>query len=647
MVAGLAFAAMVTPLEIVEAATMSGLAASTDGSLLAYRVERPSVGKNRAHMEWFVVNLGGGAPRRIGAGGEAQYNFAGALAPGTAAWAPNQARLYWIASIDGVQAIWQGMAGKAQLFASDAADIRDFQVSRDGFSLRYRVGAPRSAITAAEQDAYDNGVVVDATVDMTQPVAGGLMLNGRRVMQRLPGPWFERDRLLWKWPIETRTISAGIKSAGQADYDPWPERGKITASSQAFGQASVVAQGGIHKVTIERPDGTIITCTSPLCAEAPIGAIRWRPGHDELILFQRTPDQHSRIVRWRPGSPDKPAIFESAGIVDGGNQDSPACALTEIALACVEASAASPPRLVRITLDDWKVVPLDDPNRGLRSRIAISAVPLNWQDERGHRFSGQLLRSTRSAGPSPLVINYYLCDGFLKGGVGDEIPMIPLAEAGIAVLCITQSPDGPDDDPMGDYEIARSGIETIIARLSDQGLVDSRQVGMGGLSFGSEVTLWMLRHSRAIKAATLSSGHIEPAYYWMNALPGRGVPDMLKKYWKLGDPDSDPEGWNRISAARNIGPINQPLLMQLPEMEARYMMEFYARLLRAGHPAELIVYADEPHIKIQPRHKLAVYNRNLDWYRFWLKGEQDTDPAKTDQYRRWNLLARRPLSAEN
>lgn len=103
MVAGLAFAAMVTPLEIVEAATMSGLAASTDGSLLAYRVERPSVGKNRAHMEWFVVNLGGGAPRRIGAGGEAQYNFAGALAPGTAAWAPNQARLYWIASIDGVQ----------------------------------------------------------------------------------------------------------------------------------------------------------------------------------------------------------------------------------------------------------------------------------------------------------------------------------------------------------------------------------------------------------------------------------------------------------------------------------------------------------------------------------------------------------------
>jgi hypothetical protein len=30
--------------------------------------------------------------------------------------------------------------------------------------------------------------------------------------------------------------------------------------------------------------------------------------------------------------------------------------------------------------------------------------------------------------------------------------------------------------------------------------------------------------------------------------------------------------------------------------------------------------------------------RNLDWFRFWLKGEEDPDPAKAEQYARWREL---------
>jgi len=28
----------------------------------------------------------------------------------------------------------------------------------------------------------------------------------------------------------------------------------------------------------------------------------------------------------------------------------------------------------------------------------------------------------------------------------------------------------------------------------------------------------------------------------------------------------------------------------------------------------------------------------VDWYCFWLKGEEDPDPAKSEQYRRWRKL---------
>jgi hypothetical protein len=28
----------------------------------------------------------------------------------------------------------------------------------------------------------------------------------------------------------------------------------------------------------------------------------------------------------------------------------------------------------------------------------------------------------------------------------------------------------------------------------------------------------------------------------------------------------------------------------------------------------------------------------VDWFRFWLKGEEDPDPAKSEQYARWREL---------
>jgi hypothetical protein len=40
----------------------------------------------------------------------------------------------------------------------------------------------------------------------------------------------------------------------------------------------------------------------------------------------------------------------------------------------------------------------------------------------------------------------------------------------------------------------------------------------------------------------------------------------------------------------------------------------------------------------QPRHRLEIYERNLDWFRFWLKQEEDLDPTKAEQYLSWRRL---------
>lgn len=121
-------------------------------------------------------------------------------------------------------------------------------------------------------------------------------------------------------------------------------------------------------------------------------------------------------------------------------------------------------------------------------------------------------------------------------------------------------------------------------------------------------------------------------------MPDRGFADMFKQWWNAGDPDSDPERWRTLSPVFDVESIDTPLLMQLPESEVRNVIELHTKLKRAGKPAELFAFADEVHIKYQPVHKLAVYDRNLDWYRFWLKGEEDPDPAEDPQFARWREL---------
>jgi hypothetical protein len=77
--------------------------------------------------------------------------------------------------------------------------------------------------------------------------------------------------------------------------------------------------------------------------------------------------------------------------------------------------------------------------------------------------------------------------------------------------------------------------------------------------------------------------------------------------------------------------------MQMSDQEYRYSLDYMVPLIRQ-HRADLYVFPNEPHQKFQPRHKLAVYRRNLDWFRFWLLDEEDADPAKQSQYATWREM---------
>ena len=635
----------VTSRDLVEVAEISGVTVSPDGQRVAYRVSRPSSEENETRLDWYVVDARDGVPVHIGSGGLARHNGAGVVAQQAPVWDRDSRGLRFTALADGIVAIWHWREGDpAQREIVDRADIIDFAVSPDGRSLRYTVGATRAEIAAAQRQAYENGVLVDDTLDLGQAIAGGMIVGGKRVMQRFSSEWFEKKALLWDTPRRTKIVALGAArdAAGPAEAaaplgPPRVNQGRKVAGDDGS-VFELAAEDGTSLVTATRPNGVRLVCDAEACRSPGLAAIAARPGHDMLILFERAGTSREKVWLWEPGK-GEPRLL---AITDGDVRSPallPRCVAAARALACIHGAPAVPPKLVSYDYDSGAMSTLADPNAELRRRIVADVEPMAWAN--GHR--GVLLRPLSTPEPLPLVIQYSYCGGFLKGGVGDEIPILPLLEHGIAVLCMDRVRP-PKDAAMDEvYRIALTAIEQAIGDLGAAGVVDTRRVGIGGLSFGSQVAMWSIRHSDRFAAATISSGQVTPHYYWNNAVPDRGFADMFTQWWKAGDPDSDPERWHVLSPVYNIASFDTPLLMQLPESEVRNIIELHTKLKRAGKPVELFAFADEVHIKYQPAHKRAVYERNLDWYRFWLIGDEDLDPAKAEQYTRWrDLLATRP-----
>lgn len=629
--------APVTVRDIVETRDISGVSISPDAKWVAYRVGTPSVERNRVELAWYVVSSTGGPPRRVADGGEGRFDFAGVVEEDAPVWDADSRGFHFLARRDGVTGIWAWRRGALPALAvADAADIARFAASADGHELVYTVGASRGAIAAAEKEAYEGGVLVDRDLDLMQPVAGGAIVDGKRVMQRLRGPWFERARLLSDGsPVVKRQALASPAAPGAAigeDGDgapPNPRRAR--APNGATAEILHRDRGVVVRITTAT--GHASDCRRGACTSPHLRAVAWDPAGDELLMFESATGSQERVWHLGAGTEDARLVAVTDGAPPSATRP-PRCAISAQFITCAQASATEPPKLVRIDLRSGKLSTIADPNPDLRSRIRTRAEPFAWHDPQGVQFSGLLLTRADAKG-APLVIQYYHCDGFLKGGVGDEMPMIPLTEAGIAVLCIRKVPAPTGAATYQEYDLALSGIGAAIDRLAGAGTIDPERVGIGGLSFGSQVALWALRKSKRFAAATLASGQFEPHFYWTYALPGSGIPATLEDYWQAGDPDVDRAGWDRLSAATDVAALDTPILMQLPESEARLVVEFHTRLKRAGKPADLYVFADEPHIKTQPVHQFAANSRNLDWYRFWLTGREDEMPSKAKQYARW------------
>jgi dipeptidyl aminopeptidase/acylaminoacyl peptidase len=617
-----------TSREIAEVADISGIVPSPDGRWVAYRVERPSTATNRIDVDWYLAAAdGAAAPRSLGRLGTALTYEVGVVMPGEAAWAPDSRSLLVRALVDGRVALWRSnvdASGFVPVVEGDG-NIEAFAIQTDG-SVIASEGPSRDAIARAENAEREAGILVDAKVDLSAPLYRGGLVDGRAATQRLTGDWFDRAPLLADRPRAVHVqdpLTGAMRRATDAERAMLPPPlPRASPEPDAALRARLISTGVCFEILGCAEGSRRLASTLPLSDGRTIVTLRDRALRETLLI-------------WSPSHSTLGTIAATDGLLSGSRDEDAPCAATPRALFCVEATPSVAPRLVRIGLDGTKAI-IDTPNQ-FPDSDGLLAESIAWQVS-GSRASGVLIRP-KIPGRLPLFVTYYRCPGYLRGGLGDEYPLRAMAARGIATLCINRLPGEMTAE--ASYKLGLQTVAAAIDHLDAQGLIDRTRVGMGGLSFGSEVTMWTASHSNLLKAAAIASTSIGPAYYWFNDRPSRAMfAENVRRYWKLGSPDADHAGWMRLSAAADIAKIKAPVLMQLPESEARQTIELQSKLATA-RMGEMHVFPLAPHIKFEPRHKLAVYQRNLDWFLYWLRGEADPDPAKASQYARWSELGRR------
>jgi hypothetical protein len=182
-----------------------------------------------------------------------------------------------------------------------------------------------------------------------------------------------------------------------------------------------------------------------------------------------------------------------------------------------------------------------------------------------------------------------------------------------------------------------AAYEGAIDELDRRGWIDPTRVGIIGFSRTVYHVGYALTHSRyRFRAATLADGmdggyfqyilaaYISPDSYLVNG--GRPLGEHLSS-WFANAPGFNTE---RVETAVRIEGYGSIAYLTA--------WEWYRRLAEQKKPVELIFLPDAKHLLVKPWERLTSQEGNVNWYVFWLKGEENDGGGKPPEYERWRKL---------
>jgi dipeptidyl aminopeptidase/acylaminoacyl peptidase len=325
------------------------------------------------------------------------------------------------------------------------------------------------------------------------------------------------------------------------------------------------------------------------------------------------------------------------------------CMITENDEADVvlEEDMNRPPRIFAIDSGTRRKVMLLDLNPQFNLLRFGKVEEIEWSGSDGHRVKGGLYYPVGyEAGKRyPLVIQTHLWtpDRFwIDGPWTTAFAAQPLAGKGIMVL---QADEGGED--LGQSQEIRREVSTFdgaIDYLDSKGLIDRDRVGIIGFSRTCLFVKYALTHSKHHFAAASVADGVDDGYF--QYLIFANISPVLLEYseWANGGlPFGDGlKSWRERAAGFNLDKVNTPVrIMARDPASLLGEWEWFAGLTHLHKPVEMIYVQDGAHILQRPWERMVSQQGNVDWFAFWLKGDQDPDPSKAAQYARWHQMGMR------
>ena len=315
---------------------------------------------------------------------------------------------------------------------------------------------------------------------------------------------------------------------------------------------------------------------------------------------------------------------------------------------------------VRITqsLEQWPVLAIvdaathqrtviTDPNPQLRQRKLGLVQTVHWTGRLGEPWVGGLIYPTNYE-PGvryPLVIQThgFDADRFLADGpYTTAMAAQELANKGIAVLQMGETPfDEQVSQKPAEGQAYVSAYESAVDYLDSLGMIDRTRVGLIGFSRTSYHVKFALTHSQYPFAAASAAEGIDFGYW--QYIAEVNLPIYRGAYQNMyGGPPwtANWKPWMENSISFNFEKIHTPLRLEAANNPSAILEEWetFAALRLLSKPVDLIFIPHGDHPVVKPWERLTSQQGNVDWFAFWLKGQEDPAPAKAAQYQRWHEL---------
>ncbi len=309
---------------------------------------------------------------------------------------------------------------------------------------------------------------------------------------------------------------------------------------------------------------------------------------------------------------------------------------------CTAETFTTPREIARVDLRAGRIDLLTDLNSEYRKRVRPRTTEVEWTDSAGNKLHAIMTYPLRydSTRRYPAIVTSYPHPGFSRGSNGDEFPIPVFAAQGFIVLDVSAPAsqywtalDISFDSFVKGYDSPLRALEHYLRKLGDEGVVDLEHVGICGLSGGANFSAYAVSHSPLFRAA-IFDWH-ESDFLSTITLGRQRTRDL---YARRGLGVRDTANWKDYSLDLRAGHVNAAVLLNVADREFFFAFGSFDALKRNGKAVEMWVYPNAHHVKWLPGQRLTIYDRNVDWFNYWLRGVRDSNPVKAEQYARWDKL---------